>query len=331
MNSLILRLKRRYKMTVENWRSDCCFSRKLAWLRIADDIGGRAHMHRLSIWAHGKKEEWILEYLQNMLEPVIQKYKKVEETGIMAENAPIWVCWWTGEETAPPLVRQCIRSIKKNAGKHPVYLITQINYEEYIKVPDFILWKMQSGQMRLAHFADYLRVSLLEQYGGLWLDATIFCTREVPEECFSKTFFTCKSEWKESSYLSNYQWVTFCLGGWQHNVFFQFMKEAFECYWKTEDIAIDYLFFDDLIYLAKENISIIRKIMEEVPINNIHRDDLQAAMNAALPAEEFWNVVRKDTTLYKLSWRESYQQKTADNQESVYGYFLRLEAEGIRT
>ena len=58
--------------------------------------------------------------------------------------------------------------------------------------------------------------------------------------------------------------------------------------------------------------------------NTPHRDDLQAAMNAALPAEQFENVINKDTTLYKLSWRETYSELTADGKPSIYNRFLNL-------
>lgn len=89
------------------------------------------------------------------------------------------------------------------------------------------------------------------------------------------------------------------------------------------DSAIDYLFFDDLIFLAREKIPAVKRYMDSVPENEPHRDDLQAAMNAALPACEFWNVVQDDTIIYKLSWRETYSEKTTDGRDSVYGYFLR--------
>jgi hypothetical protein len=179
--------------------------------------------------------------------------------------------------------------------------------------------------MGLAHFADYIRVALLEKYGGLWLDATMFCSSQIPESYFEMPFFTCKSEYQESRYLSHYQWVTFCLGGWKGNMFYSFLKESFEIYWKNVDYAIDYLFFDDLIYFAKEKIDAINKYLENVPINTPHRDDLQAAFNAKLPAKEFWNVIKPDTTLYKLSWRENYSLTTNDGQDTVYKYFLNMQ------
>ena len=322
MAELQSRIRKRYEMTKKNWKSDCKFSKKLACLRLLDDIGGRVGFHKLSSWAHSQKEEWILNYLQRMLDPVIQKYKKYDHNGISEENAPIWVCWWDGEENAPLLVRQCIKSIMKNSGEHPVNIVSEKNYSEYLDISEYILNKMKTQKMGLAHFSDYLRVCLLERYGGLWLDATIFCSQMIPQECFSLPFFTCKSEVKKGRYLSEFQWVTFCLGGWKHQVFYQFMKEAFELYWRMENVAIDYLFFDDLIYIAKENIPSIRKLLEAVPINNIHRDDLQAAMNEVLPATEFWNVIKDDTALYKLSWRETYSESLSDGKQSIYGYFI---------
>lgn len=325
MSNLAIRLKKRLDMTTTNWQSDCCFSKRYALLRIIDDFSTRLRIKKLSDWAHKRKDNWILAYLYELLLPVIEKYKENDNTGIPIENAPIWICWWTGEDIAPPLVQQCIRSIRKNSGNHPVNLVTEKTYADYLEVPDFMLDRLKNGEIGFAHFSDYLRVCLLERYGGLWLDATIFCAANIPEDYFEIPVFTCKSSYVESRYLSNYQWVTFCLGGWSENTFYCFLKDAFELYWEKNKRAIDYLFFDHLIYLGKKYIPAVKKFFETVPINNIHRDDLQAAMNAALPASEFWNVVHEETTLYKLSWREAYMPKTPDGKLSVYGYLLEME------
>lgn len=322
MRELASRLKKRYKMTISNWNSDCRFSIKLAIYRLMSDLLSRAGEKDFSKWFNNKKEQWILSYLEKTISPVLQKYKDNCCRGTQIENAPIWVCWWTGIESAPPLVKQCIKSIQKNAGDHPVLVITKENFQQYLDIPDYIYEKMQDGRMGLAHFADYLRVSLINEYGGLWLDATIFCAGEIPEPYFDTPFFTCKSPYRESRYLSHFQWVTFVLGGWKGNIWYSFMQEAFEVYWEKEDTAIDYLFFDSLIYLARNYVPEIRKLMEELPDNTPHRDDLQAAMNAALPASEFWNVIQKDTPIYKLSWREKYLRETRDGEKSVYDYFL---------
>lgn len=306
------------------WIADSRFSKKYALFRSKEIVFAMLRMNKLSNLSFHKREQYIIEYLKNGIETTIEKYKSKEYIGNYIVNAPVWVCWWTGLETAPPIVKQCVKSIYRNSNNRIVNLITQENYSEFVDVPDFIMNKMVRGLMGLAHFTDYLRVCLIEKYGGLWLDATIFCSEQLSNDYFNLPFFTLKSQYRETRFISKYRWTTFCLGGWKHNQFFLFLKDALEEYWSKNDYAIDYLFFDYLIYLAKENCPYIKKLMEFVPENTPHRDDLQAAMNAALPAEQFENVIKKDTSLYKLSWRETYSEVTADGTPSIYSFFLKL-------
>lgn len=320
--SLWTRIWGRVRMTISAFRQDCRFSIRLAVYRMIDDLSWRLGLKRIAGYFHQKKDQTILDTLERMLRPVIDRYADVQDEGEFIENAPIWVCWWTGEETAPPLVKRCMESIRKNAGEHPVYLVTQNTYAEWMTIPPYILQNIERKTMGFAHLADYIRVTLLAEYGGLWLDATIFCADKIPKECFNLPIFTCKSNPIESRYLSRHQWTTFCLGGYQGNVFYRFLREAFEAYWEQNAYAIDYLFFDHLIYLAKKCIPAICRHLESIPVNNLHRDDLQAAMNAALAAENFEQIIRKDTVLYKLSWRESYSLETAEGTPSVYARFL---------
>lgn len=325
MADLYARVKKRCKATADNWKNDRQFSSKLAMLRFADDIGGRLGLCGLSARAHKQKDEFILAHLKNLLAPIIERYKNDTYQGEEPKDpAPIWVCWWSGEESAPALVRQCIKSIRKNAGCHPVNLIDEKNYAEYLSIPEYILQKVKSGRMCIANFSDYLRVSLLSTYGGIWLDATIFCSRTIPEQYFEMPLFTCKSEPVECRYLSKFRWTSFCIGGNKGHVFYRFFKAALETYWQHEQSSIDYLLVDYIIETAYRNIPVVNDDMDAVPLNNLRRDNLQAAMNAALPAEMFWNVVKEDTVLYKLSWRENYSEKTLDGEPTVYDYFLKM-------
>lgn len=325
MRKLIKRIGKRIQMTATSFRSDIRFSVYYAFLRLGAELGSRLGLKKLAKSCAERKSNWIFGYLEKMLNPVIEKYKADDDNGTSLTDTPIWVCWWTGEESAPPLVQQCIKSIRKNAGTHPVHLITKENYKQFLEIPAFVLDKVQSGHMGFAHLADYIRVKLLCERGGLWLDATIFCSDTVPESCFSVPMFTCKSPRAKNGYVSESRWVTFCLGGWKGNVFYRFLVDAFERYWFDSPCAIDYLFFDYIILLAYEKLDVIRKLLDELPVNNLHRDDLQAAMNNALPADAWDSVIRSNTTLYKLSWRETYQHTTVDGRDSIYASFLNRE------
>lgn len=321
--SLFGKIKNYYFSLRKDWRTDVTFSRKYAFLRVKDNIYSKLGLKNASEKAFKRREAILVDYLEKQLKSVIAKYRSTDNIGFYSEKAPIWVCWWAGIETAPKIVQQCVKSIFANSNNRDVYLITKDNYNQFVKVPDFFLEKLNSQKIGFAHFADYLRVSLLEKYGGLWLDATIFCSKEIPDNIFEFPLYTLKSKYCENTrYTSKYQWVTFCLGGWRGNIFYSFLKEAFEVYWSQNEYAIDYLFFDYIIDLARKNIPSIKKNMDKIPINTPHRDDLQAAMNAQLPAEDFEKIIKDDTGLYKLSWRESYSEVTTDGKESVYGYFI---------
>lgn len=312
-------------MTVSDFRNDSKFSLRLAVYHMLDELCGRFGPKEVGSYFREKKDAWVMNYLDKKLQDVFLEFEKDTEIGCFQENVPIWICWWTGEETAPELVKQCIRSIRANAGKHPVNLITEENYAQFLTIPEYILEKAKHGKIINAHLADYIRVALIAEHGGLWLDATIFCNGTVPDDCFEIPFFTCKDKTPSGNYLSRMQWTTFLLGGWKGNVFFRCLKSAFEVYWATEESAVNYLFFDCLIALIRDRVPFCGKLLVEVPANNPCRDDLQAAMNNAVPAEMWGNIVQPNTVFYKLSWRETYRETTQDGKDSIYRYFLNKE------
>ena len=321
---IIDRIKKRIKMTHNNFVNDSKFSITFAVVRLIDDLSWRIGWKKIAEKFHKKKDILINEYLCNSFDSIIEEYKEKNDEWIVKNSAPIWVCWWDGEDAAPSLVKQCINSIRKNSGTHSVVFVDKNNYTDYIEIPGYMMEKIKSKKMSLAALSDYIRASLIYKYGGLWLDSTIYCSETVNSDWFSMPIFTCRRQEVDCRYISKMRWTTFCIGGFQGNVFFGFFKKAFEEYWSKHDTIIDYLLVDYVINIAYENIPAVKEMFLKIPYNNIHIDDLQAAMNEALPGASFDNIIKEDTVLYKLSWRETYFEKTADGQESVYGYFLNM-------
>ena len=87
----------------------------------------------------------------------------------------IWMFWSSGEESAPPIARKCIASIRENLPDREVIVLSEENYRDYVTFPPFIQEKIDRGEMMKAHMADLLRLELLIRYGGTWIDATVFC------------------------------------------------------------------------------------------------------------------------------------------------------------
>lgn len=304
------------------------YSFKLALLRGGETIFQSLRIRKFSRYFQTKKDDYVLNYLKKIYGYIFSEYesRKYENTYISDTfNQPIWVCWLDGLEQAPMLVQKCVSSIRKNAGRHPVHVITQDNYNKYITLPDYIEIKAEKGLIGAAHFSDILRICLLAQYGGIWLDATIYCKQKIPEDYFEKEFFTCKSEPSDVGCISKNQWTTFCLGGTKNCILFQILKKFFFQYWKNEDCAVDYLFFDDAIEVARECIPEINYLIESVPYNNTDRDRLILRFADPWKKGCVDDLFKGNTILFKLGYREKQflNEFTSKGEPTVYAAFLK--------
>ncbi len=300
---------------------DCRFSLKLAWFRMNATLLGRLHLHRQAHWFQNRKDQWILAYLEGKYSDA---FSIPSTPPVPIPNAPVWICWLSGLETAPPLVKVCVESIYRNSNGHPVHLITAQNYSKYVTLPDYILAKFEAGNIGMAHFSDILRVSLLANHGGLWLDATIFCAKPLPEPYFQQPLFTCRSEPHDIGCVSMDQWTTFCLGGWKGSSLFLALQSFFFLYWKEESYAVDYLFFDSAILLSRDLTPGVQGQLNDVPLNNLHRNDL--ILRFADPWEYgcLEDLLASDTVLFKLGYREPHflAERTVNGKMTVYSAFI---------
>ncbi|WP_281927475.1 capsular polysaccharide synthesis protein [Roseibium album] len=87
----------------------------------------------------------------------------------------IWLYWHQGEGAAPPLVQRCIRSWREVNPGWEVVVLDSTSHHDWIDMPEL------PDTISLNHYANILRVSLLERYGGVWADSTIFCARPLQD------------------------------------------------------------------------------------------------------------------------------------------------------
>ena len=324
MESIYLKIKRRLDVVFRDLVIDLkYFSFKLAFVRFINGISYRGSiLKKVNKWSLKKKDKYILEYLSQNYGYIIDKYKNEEETAIYSKKQNIWICWLQGEESAPQLVKNCIDSVRRNSNGHEVVIITKDNFKEYVDIPDYILEKYEKGIISHAHFSDIMRMSLICKHGGIWIDATVFCTKKIPDKILNQLFFTCKSPMVETDYISNLQWTSFIIGGQKNSLFFRFNLEFYLEYWKTEKQLIDYLFIDYVIYLGYQNIKSIKNVMDSNEINNTRRDELYSIFNEEFNLERYNELLESNTYFYKLSWREKFKNNTIKGDNTFYYYFL---------
>jgi len=153
----------------------------------------------------------------------------------------IWSCWFQGREAAPHLVKRCFSSWEReNPGWH-FRCLDAVSIERYIDLKGIV--DFQSQTLTAASFSDILRILLLHEFGGIWVDATLFCNRPLDEwlpSAMTEGFFAFAapapdrllSSWFLSAVPNHYLISNWC-------------RRTIE-YWSNRPKAQDYFWFHHL-------------------------------------------------------------------------------------
>lgn len=272
------------------------------------------------------KHQVLIELFKKLHAPIIAKYSSKEiESEPIPDEAPIWVCWWQGKEQMPPVVLACYHSLIKYAGNHPIHLITLNNVTDYVNMPDYIFEKHKEGKITLTHLSDILRFSLLAQYGGLWIDATVWVTNKIA--ITGKTFFTLKMNLPDDGiYVSKYRWTGFCIGGGMNNILFASVRDLLLDYWKKQEALVEYLFLDYFIEIMYESNIYVRKMIDDNPFNNEELYYLHLHLNDPFD-KEIYDKICQTTYLHKLTWKGRLYAVNENGIGSFYGHILNMSNE----
>ena len=272
----------------------------------------RGSNQRMRSWYFYKYYNYLLEKNRDVVLPVGKN------------DGPIWMFWWQGVEAMPPIVKKCYDLAVLHAPKdHPVVLLTEQNYSQYAHIPEYILEKVKLGIITLTHFSDILRMSLLYEHGGLWMDATLYAAGTIPKSLFEQDFFSVRTP-KEGDWVSWCLWTGFFIGGVKKHPLFGFVRQLFFDYWKEHNELLDYFLIDLAIVMAYDNIPQIRESVDKgvwrtdklfVPQNNI---DKFIDVNC-------YHKILKEWTFFKMTYRDYFGKLIAEKQHGQYtwyGYML---------
>lgn len=256
--------------------------------------------------------------IQDILLQSVTFPAELEDTSVEGHGkaAPIWYFWLQGEENLPPIPKLCLQSIRKHANGHEVRVLTADNYKEYVNIPDILIEKYRLGRIKAAHFADILRVELLAQQGGLWLDATMLVTRDLPQEIFEVPFFSVKTE-SRRYFVSQCRWAVFCLGAQKGNPLFVQLASLFEQYLMSTDLFVDYFLFDNFIDMLYQRYPLIKAQIDNLPMNNPRVHDMASLLCSHISDKDFEGLV-KDTYLFKLSYKNYTPEMLMEDEDNLY-------------
>ena len=229
----------------------------------------------------------------------------------------IWQCWLQGEDNMPELVKVCTESVKRHNKDREIVLITEQNYNQFINLPDFVIEKYKKEIIPKAQFSDIIRLALLEKYGGVWIDSTMFETGELPKEIFSSEFFTYKNplelnfknikNFKQLEIMCNYLNMpimlpsTWFISSAPNNVIVSGWLKLLLEYWKNENTLIEYFIMDYFFVLLLLNNDKCRKIFSEMPTYSTAPVHVLASAQSEDYDKEMFEEIKQMTPIHKMT------------------------------
>ncbi|MCI8319036.1 MAG: capsular biosynthesis protein [Lachnospiraceae bacterium] len=239
------------------------------------------------------------------------------------QSNKVWVCWFQGMESAPELVQRCYHSLQKNLTDREIILITEKNMQDYVQFPEFILEKWKRGQITHTHMTDLLRLELLIRYGGMWIDATVLCTRkreEIPEYYFDSELFLyqCLKPGRDGHTQAVSSWL---ISAKSNNKMLMAVRYLCYEYWKEHSKMLDYFLLHDFI-------AVVFDYYPEECRRIIQRDNATPHILLLRMFEPYedrvWEAILEQAPFHKLSY------KFASEKADLKGTFYKKIVEVIR-
>ena len=209
----------------------------------------------------------------------------------------IWAMWQQGEAQMPETVKSSMKTIKDFAERNgcKFHLLTDENLLSYISIPKDIIEKNKRKELSSAAFSDIVRTSLLYEYGGIWMDATLFVSPYATVEMFKGDFFSLNHPPihadKIERAIGDFKWSSFFLAGKRGKSYFKHIRDLFIYFVRKYPVFIQYLMLDYFI-------------LSEYKLNDEFKA-LVGGLPVLAPAERVWFLRDHANEIYdKHEWEE---------------------------
>lgn len=260
----------------------------------------------------------------------IEKYDILPKKDLQGKKI-IWQYWAQGIENAQDTARLCFASVDKYKSDYEVIRIADDNIDEYLELPEFIKEKRSNPEFRAVFFSDLLRVALINAYGGIWLDASILLTADIPNKyedyeffMFSRDSDSINKYWGKGDQHFYFNWreefkvkhLNSIIYGHKKSELSSVLLDLLLYFWKNEDEIPHYFFFQIMVNELK--------VMDAVEFNFPVVDDtlphlLQTKMNKKFNQEDYQYII-KHAFLHKLSLHEELKEKDLFGNLTYYGF-----------
>ena len=228
----------------------------------------------------------------------------------------------------PEVVKICYNSVLENAGEHPVNVITETNYKEFLcgaQWLDEVVGWLNEGNIGYAYFSDIVRCYLIFTYGGIWIDATVLLTDKI-DNVVSNDFFVTgrrvantKKEYKRLPSPAKGRWTGYFVFSCKKNPLFKFIDDVLVCQIRKYGFNMEYLMIDYCFVTAYENFSFVKRIQEKSPVSPNLISTLIGCLNDEFDESQYMSLIKTNPFL-KLTYKKKWFEQTGNHKLTYYGY-----------
>jgi mannosyltransferase OCH1-like enzyme len=232
----------------------------------------------------------------------------------------IWICWLQGMENAPQIVKRCYESVQKHSSGREIIVITDENIRQYVNFPEYIWKRRGKNGLSQTFLSDLLRISLLAQYGGIWIDASCFLTDAIPDYVANAPVFAFKTFLKAGKCKAS-NW--FIAAQPANPIICQTRDMLYE-YWRKERFLKHYFIFHLCFSIVCDSSERNKQMWKKVPVfPNANPHLLQFELFNEYNAERF-EQIKHFSFIHKLSYK--FTQEKFDQKRTIYD----IEIKGIQ-
>lgn len=261
----------------------------------------------------------ILPILQNQYRPLLKHLaEKYDKQNLQhKKNDVVYSSWIQGMDNAPDLVKVCMVSRKKYIPNKTFVVITNDNIHDYVQFPNYIEEKYKRGIIPYSHATDLLRLELLINYGGTWIDSTVFVTNNnYPKEMLDSDLFLYHFQNnKEEKFSGISNWF---ISSYSNNKLLLILRDMLYQYWKDYDCLIDYFVFHKFFWMIEEELP---EEAASIPLYSSY-DALQMALQLDKPYNDtIMNKITSSSSFHKLDYRKN-NKTTSTGEKTFYAHII---------
>ena len=169
---------------------------------------------------------------------VLNDSKNLISSGCTSLPNKVWIYSGRDINSVSELEKKCIKSIYIQLKDYEIILLDDNNITEYLFLPNLIIDKYKNNIISNAHFSEIIQVALLEKYGGIWIDKTVYCSHlcQIPKYMLESDFFVMQNlkPSVDGTILNTSKWFMVAKKG---NIIISTLKNLLYEYWQ-QDISV---------------------------------------------------------------------------------------------